>query len=430
MPGHQRRAQKILKSGKSIVITSVGLALCSAACAQASEADTDIDIDQPMFSFGGYGTAGVAHSSESRADYTSYFLKPSGAGYSRSWSADVDSRLGAQVSANINPQLSAVVQIVSEQRYDNTYTPILEWANVKYKVTPDLSIRVGRIALSTFLAADYRKVGYAIPWVRTPVEVYGMVPISNSDGVDVSYRLYAGNLTNTLKASYGKSDVKFAGDNIAQVKNMWGVSNTVEHGAASVRFSYLQSSLNVDYAQPFFNAFRQFGAQGVSLADTYDVDNKAITVISLGGSYDPGKWFAMAEWARSHTRSIFGDKTAWYVSSGYRFGRFTPYITYAQVKANSRTYDPGLNTAMLPPASAGVAMSLNASLNSLLEAIPVQKTISIGGRWDLMKNVALKLQYDHIRLGAGSQGTLIQRQSDFRTGGKVNVVSAVVDFVF
>jgi len=45
--------------------------------------------------------------------------------------------------------------------------------------------------------------------------------------------------------------------------------------------------------------------------------------------------------------------------------------------------------------------------NAILRSAPVQKTISIGGRWDFMKDVALKLQYDYTGLGAGSGGLLI-----------------------
>ena len=80
----------------------------------------------------------------------------------------------------------AGVLLISEQRLDNTYRPRVEWANLKYQVTPELALRVGRIALPMFLTADYRKVGYAYPWVRPPVEGYGSLPISSSDGVDAT----------------------------------------------------------------------------------------------------------------------------------------------------------------------------------------------------------------------------------------------------
>jgi hypothetical protein len=47
-----------------------------------------------------------------------------------------------------------------------------------------------------------------------------------------------------------------------------------------------------------------------------------------------------------------------------------------------------------------------------------------------MKNVDLKLQYDHTGLGAGSPGTLINLQPGFQRGGTVNLFSAAIDFLW
>ena len=90
----------------------------------------------------------------------------------------MDSRVGAQLNARFSPQVSAIVQVTSEQRYDGTYRPEVEWANIKYDVTPDFSIRAGRTVLPSFMVSDYRKVGYATPWVRPPVEVYSLMPLT------------------------------------------------------------------------------------------------------------------------------------------------------------------------------------------------------------------------------------------------------------
>jgi hypothetical protein len=97
---------------------------------------------------------------------------------------------------------------------------------------------------------------------------------------------------------------------------------------------------------------------------------------------------------------------------------------------NSNTSDPGLNIAALPPALAGPAAGLNAELNAILASRPAQKTISAGARWDFMRNVDLKLQFDHSHLGAGSPGLLSDLQPDFRPGGVVNLVSATLNFVW
>ena len=277
------------------------------------------DLDKPMFSLSGFGTAGVTYSDERKADFTSNFLKAKGAGFSRRWSADVDSRIGMQLTANFTPELSGVVQVISELRYDNTYLPIVEWANLKYQFTPDLSVRIGRIALPTFLAADYRKLGYALPWARTPGEVYSLVPITNSDGVDFSYRTRMGEWKNSFRAALGKTDIKYnAGE--AKARSIRGLSDTIEYGDASVRLSYVQADVTVNFAQALFDGFRQFGVQGNTLADRYNGDNKRFTIMGLGATYDPGDWFVTAELGKTVAHSFLGDRMAWYASGGYRIG--------------------------------------------------------------------------------------------------------------
>jgi hypothetical protein len=86
--------------------------------------------------------------------------------------------------------------------------------------------------------------------------------------------------------------------------------------------------------------------------------------------------------------------------------------------------------AGLPPALAGLGVAINAALNRQLAALPEQSTVSLGARWDIVSNAALKVQWDHIRLGSGSYGTFGNIQPGFPLGGAVNVYSAVVDFVF
>ena len=75
-------------------------------------------------------------------------------------------------------------------------------------------------------------------------------------------------------------------------------------------------------------------------------------------------------------------------------------------------------------------MGLNAGLNAVLAQTAVQNTISVGSRWDVIKNIDLKVQYDHTRLGAGSTGLLGDVQPGLRPGSTFNLFSVVVDFVF
>jgi len=400
------------------------------ACYPFRGAAAGADPDPPMFVFNAFGTLGVVHSSDSQADFTSSDLKPDGAGYSHRWSADVDSRFGAQLTANITSQLSAVLQLVTEQNYANSYRPEVEWANIKYQLTPDFDVRIGRIELPVFLVSDARKVGFANPWVRPPVEVYDTEPLTNNDGVDLSYRLHLGEATTTLAAEYGSTyRVDFPLDMSAEAHDLRALIIKTEYGAALFNLSYLAAHVTLDPTIALFPAYRELGAAGEAIAQTYELVNKLATIVSAGASYDPGKWFATAEWMQFDSRSFVGVSTGWYLSGGYRIAKFTPFLTYSALTV-SPTSSAGVDASALPASQAGVALALNAGLNQALGQRPAQRTLAAGARWDFARDLDLKLQIDHTRLGRGSPGELINLQPGFRFGGTVNLFSAAIDFVF
>lgn len=349
------------------------MALCASRCLA-------VDTGQPAFSFNGFGTLSFAHSSENRGDYTFDNLQPNGVGRSRNWSPDVDSRIGGQVTANVNSELSAVLQIVSEYRWNDTYTPFVNWANIKYAFTPDFSVRFGRIALASFLASDSRKVGYSNPTGRPPIEVYRLLALNNSDGVDAVYRFHVGDATNSTTLLYGKKTVTNTRGIDVHSTGVKGIFDTLEYGSATLHAAYQER--NVDNQAPPLGKF-----------------------MSLGASYDPGKWFASGEWVKVINFDGKGLKViraGWYVNGGVRIGAFTPFVTFSELR-------PLTDTGVTPAA---------------------QRTAATGVRWDFMRNVDLKLQYDHINLGEGSYGTLQNVLPGTPTGGKVNIVSVFVDFVF
>lgn len=402
------------------------LHLClGASLAFAVDGATAQEAPLPAWTFGGFGTAGLVHSSERQADFSANVINPGGAGKTDRWSPSVDSRLGAQLAVDVTPQWSAVLQMVAERNLQDSWRPVVEWANVKYQATPELSLRLGRIVLPIYLAGDYRKAGYALEWVRPPAEVYGSLPVANSDGIDASYRWQAGAANNLTQVLYGHTSIKTDDTGKrARGRQLVGLSNTTTYGSFTVRASVLTAELTVDLARPLFDAFRQYGPKGAQIADRYDADHKRVAIANVGVSYDTGDWFVQAEGSRMNARSFLGDKTSMYVGGGYRFGAWTPYATYARVKANIPLQDAGLASG------APGASYLDGQLNRLLQTIAAQHSISTGVRWDFRPDRALKLQYDRLRPTGGSSGTLINVQPGFRSGHPVHVVSIALDFVF
>lgn len=385
---------------------------------------------QARWTFGGFGTLAAVHSTEKQADYTASPISRGQAGHGKEWAFDVDSRLGAQLGVQLDKQWSAVVQVVHEKGVENAYEPHIEWANVKYQVTPELSIRAGRIALPLFLAADYRKASYALPWLRTPVELYSLMPISSNDGVDATYRWNAWGAKHETQVTVGVANVQITPEIEGKSRDAYAITHNATIGALTLRATAASTQMTIGGAEEMFDAFRSFGPPGQALADRYDIATRKIHIFNAGFSYDPGNWFLMGEIGRVNTRSMLGDQTAGYLSGGYRFGTVAPYATLARVDANMATRVDGLPTVGLPPAAAGLATLLNTELNARLRSIGIQDTASAGVRWDIAPGYALKMQLDRVRPRKGSTGTLTNVQPGFRSGHAFGVVSAGVDFVF
>ena len=402
------------------------LALATAGLAGVVQAQT-----APELKFSGFGTVSATHSSERNADFVGTIFQPNGAGATRAWALGVDSKLGAQLDAKFSDQWSAVVQVVSQHNYDNSYAPKIEWANLKYQPTPELSLRVGRIAAPSFLVSDSRFVGYAQPWVRPPVEVYGVIPITSNDGVDLSYRKQFGSVTNTLQAYYGAATARLESGQVKS-KAGWGINDAVQMGDLTLRAGYSANKLDLDLPAvntlvggiASFGAFpAPIGPQATALAQKYSTRGMKVGAFSLAASYDPGQWFAMAEFVDFRGAGILADSRSWYVTGGYRFGQFTPYATYAKTRSKVSN-EAGISVPPAAPLNAG----LNAALNNQFNG--TQDTVTAGVRWDFVKNTALKLQYDHVNLGSGSAGRLAHPLPALARGGSFNLFSVALDFVF
>lgn len=402
--------------------------LLAAALGAAGQVRADESV---TWAVSGYGTVGVAHANERNADYTASALHYSGAGKTTPWSVDVDSRLGAQLDATFDKRWSAVLQVVSEHNLQNTYRPRVEWANLKFQATPELALRVGRVALPVFLCADYRQVGYAYPWVRPPVESYGRMPITSSDGIDATLRWDAGTVHNASQFLFGRDSLARVAPVKGKAARIVGISNTSEWGALTVHATVIGAKLTLDIGAPLFAGFDAFGAQGKAVTGAYALDDKFVNIGNIGASYDTGAWFLMGELSRTNSNSLLGRTRSGYLTAGLRSQAFTPYVTYSQVHSVGPVKADGLALGGLPPGYQPQAAALNAGLNAVLAAaIPQQSTISTGLRWDLHENIALKLQYDRVTPHHGSIGTLIRTTPGFNPDHAIGVTSVTLDFVY
>lgn len=95
-----------------------------------------------------------------------------------------ESVAGLQVDSTISEKLAMSMQIKAATSEDGVD---LEWGYLEYAFEPDLKLRAGRLRAPGFMLSEFLDVGYAYPWAQVPYEVYGWLPFSHYEGLDLRY---------------------------------------------------------------------------------------------------------------------------------------------------------------------------------------------------------------------------------------------------
>jgi hypothetical protein len=119
-----------------------------------------------------------------------------------------------------------------------------------------------------------------------------------------------------------------------------------------------------------------------------------------------------------HETALFQDSQAGYLLAGYRFGALTPYVGVSWWKTKSITGLP-----VIPDAT------LNGVYAEFIAGSHIdRKTYTLGTRWDLRSNMALKFQWDAVRATPDTRFSFAATTPGWN--GKTDVLSVVLDFVF
>lgn len=394
---------------RGICVGAVGLLSIASSSAYADVED--------MFRISGFGSLAATHVSTDRADFAPASMS-NGPGYTRDWDLNRDSRLGVQLDARFNDQWSAVLQAITYKRYDDSMRPEVSLAHLRYALNTDWSIRLGRMAMPFYLVSDFRRVGYATPWLRPPQEFYGL-DFNSYDGIEATWSAPAGDWILTGSAYVGNAQSKLADGSVGTAHHLRGGYVSAELGDHLLRASYVAAEMVMDTpADALFDVYRQYGAGWVG--DRYKPDDDYTSFTSIGYQWSPGDWLVMAEYGFiSNEQNIFTAFTSAYVTVGYSFGNVRPFVTLARRKAR-----------LADPVDSGMPM-LDGMLNGALAASDnSQTTTSLGVRWDFHPSAAFKVQYDHVDLDSGSYGGLQNVQSNFRPGSDYDALAIGIDFVF
>lgn len=331
-----------------------------------------------------------------------------------------DSRLGLQVSAKVNQDISVTGQLLAKAREDNSNVKA-DWAFVSYRVNEPISLRAGKIKFPTFLISDYYEVGYAYPWIRPPQEVYSSNPITTLNGVDVLARFRLGDMTLLFQPYYGVS----RGAKALVPQEVIGLTpgvtvctpgcTTFPAQPGTVAYTDFTADalhgFNLSLSSDIFTV--RYGALQTKVnASAFGVFQNTAKFSSAGVSMD---WHNVVLYSEFFKREIdgtanlaFPNQKGSYATWGYRFGKWLPTFTAARIGDNHNPKNLG--------------------------GTPLKQTSkTLGLRYEIGSGAALKFEAQRVTPEKGTRGLLISNPNGpgaKKPGDHVMIYGMALDVVF
>ena len=274
-------------------------------------------------------------------------------------------RMGLNFNAIITNKVTFASQLFASRAEENFNTSV-DWSFISYAATDALTVRAGKIKYPVGLVNEYIDVGLVYPWIAAPQLFYG----EELSGSLATREAYTG-MSLLLEGSNG--DWTFGADLFAgeipgekvSLRELSGVTvsadwdDTVRLQASTVTASMHPSDALVT-AMPMMAI----------------MDDETLTTSSFGIKLDWNNVIAYAEMASIDMGDFeAGNAETSYATLGYQMGDWLPHVTY-------QTYEKNPDEFMM--------------------AETHEQTITtLGVKYDLDRNTALKVEYSTIETDSG-----------------------------
>ncbi len=266
------------------------------------------------------------------------------------------SSAGFNITAEINERVTLYTQM--QGTHENRYAMHLDWAFIDIELSESFSLRAGNIKFPVGLVNEYIDVGYLYPWLQAPRVIYSDKVPNGPQAVRDSYSgaslLYSESYGDwVLGADLYAGEVKMESADVRETKGLT-----------------LRADWN-DQVQVQASTYNGLMENATTLTQ---MNGKKHEVTTVGVKGDINNIVFYSEHANVKMGTLANMKAqTWYVSVGYRIGKWLPIVTYED-------FEQGMSTAT-----------------------PQQQNFTtLGVRYELMPNTALKAEYSSIKTDAGA----------------------------
>lgn len=296
------------------------------------------------------------------------------------------SLIGVQADLSLTDSLHFTAQAISgKQTERNNFDPVLAWVYLSYDFGDDFTLRGGKFQTPLLQGTELKYIGYSRLWVRPLIPSSGAGGFDDYQGIDLIKKGRLGDYDIRLQGGYGVAD---------------HVLDTIENKnikLASMRVGRDNSWVNAAVMHARYDIYTRdrsrFMASGTSL---------------LMGSLETELWFdrvvVNAGLARGVAK-VSPDENMRYLSLGYRFDTFTPYVLYHD---RTMRFSPSPSVAPRPRPPAPQPPPARSEQKN---GTQTTQSLSLGLRYDLGASHAIKAQLERQRHRDDSNPQLGPQQS-------------------
>lgn len=383
-------------------------------------------------SISGFGTIGVLSTDKENFRFRTDMAQNKGAEKGE-WPIEPLSKLGIQFDIVINDEWDIVSQFVYRQQDRQNLDSTTSLAFVRYKPNANWQIRAGRISPNVFQQSEVRDIGIAYMWTKVPTEVYGPVPVRNLNGAELSYFDYFGDAFFHASFLTGntKSDFTSGAYRPIYFEDLIGLSVSIESFDWTVAARYVQATID-NSVTPFTEIVNNIKASepiwlnATDFANRLSFKDKSISYGSVYGEYRFEHWQVSAELTTFESESlVINGTTSGYLNVAYPYEQHTFYATASFINSDGHEFDEQISQPQMIP-------ELLVFTREALDFFDInQNTYSVGWRYDLSPQLAIKLQLEKSNIREAGNGLRVIDGFRYLSGKEsVSTFFATVDFSF
>lgn len=386
---------------------------------------------QENFQLSGFGTLGLVNIDSEHYGFRPDISYEDGT-FKNEWDLRTTSILGIQPEYRINDQFDLVSQFIYRNQNKFSLDTVTRMAFLRYSPQADLSFRFGRTTIDLFHLSEYTDVGFAHPWAKVPTEVYGLITYRHLDGIDVSKSFQLDNSTLRAKIFAGESKAHQSSylehdelgiTNVRGLSLEWDTSNLILKGnytRARAKNEVLSTKILTDTVAQIDPVL---WPNNLAFAEELTLKNKRVSYASISGQLFLSDWSIITEFSSVSGDGIFLRPVKnGYTSLIYNYKKHAFYTTYSYSKAKAYRFDQNVDRTTFSQLITEIELAGN-FLNS------TQKSISIGWRWNVTEQLALKTQFERTDIDANDSALWVSKTFNFPSE-VVNSLYFNMSFIF